>query len=658
MAFNQNERASIVSRYAALYRATLFGDADEAAAGELAALGREYESGLPQIPFARCPIGGEVQLHSFDPFGLDGPWWNYDAPLRPLMERIPSCLAVNGALALHGEVPNMPWLVRPGPGLPFVLPKLLAVDGIFATIRQLAVGPHTAWTVCYFGAEEPEGLALPNAWGTGAYWDASDGMPGWNSRPSDPFEWDFSLSPWIARGKLYWIAPGDDTLTLRAEIAGCPFVGLPGEKREQRIAFGRVMLDNVTPPDAVRLTGSETIGDFEMFELEEGLREELRLPPVPVPVRQRSHAAVFPSGGPVNLLAMLEEAQAFVAANPQVYVAYRPLQAALSSYAGMAATERGAHVEALQCYQAGLQAAPENMALRSHEALALQALGRHAEAREKLEAIVNSVPRGEIMPLVWMLLARRYVEDGEPDKARPLLEELSTFGGEDAAVARFAATMSGSGAPHAMVAEPAASVSPAAAEPAGPRMSKGLVLGLLLALAAGLGGFAAWRVLGPAGAADEAPGAQGPPSISAAGGTDPAVAVAEPSSSAAPASDAASSAIARDLPGIWAPEDGGCAGGFGFAFTPAGRFAEGDEYSGEEGRWSVADGRLTVTIALKYHAEDEVSERKVSAFSNRYAYRIKSFTPGRMELANGEAELAFVRCPDGRRLFVDGEAFP
>jgi hypothetical protein len=131
-----------------------------------------------------------------------------------------------------------------------------------------------------------------------------------------------------------------------------------------------------------------------------------------------------------------------------------------------------------------------------------------------------------------------------------------------------------------------------------------------------------------------------------------------PAAPATQASDAASAAIARDIPGIWVPEEGGCATGFGFAFTPAGRYAEGDEYSGEEGKWTISDGHLIATIELTYAAEDEVSERKVQSVSKRYDYRIKSFTPGRMELANGEADMAFVRCPEGRRLFVDGETFP
>ena len=56
MYFQEEERNRIVSRYAALYRQVLYGGDDGSAAAELAQLGRDYEAGLPQVPFARCPI--------------------------------------------------------------------------------------------------------------------------------------------------------------------------------------------------------------------------------------------------------------------------------------------------------------------------------------------------------------------------------------------------------------------------------------------------------------------------------------------------------------------------------------------------------------------------------------------------------------------------
>ncbi len=125
-----------------------------------------------------------------------------------------------------------------------------------------------------------------------------------------------------------------------------------------------------------------------------------------------------------------------------------------------------------------------------------------------------------------------------------------------------------------------------------------------------------------------------------------------------PASDPLTAQQRRDIAGIWAPEEGGCSTGFGFAFTPAGRYAEGDEYMGEEGRWEIVGGKLIETVTKAYAAEDEVSERKVSAVSKRYEYAIGELTARRLVLVNGEASMAFVRCPDGRRMFTDGESYP
>jgi len=663
MEFNESQRRDLVTRYGDLYRALNLGEeTGETASAELLEVVQAYEEGLPRLPLSRCPLTGEVQVHSFDPYGLDGPWWNYEAPARPLLERIASCIAVTGAVTLAGEVETFPFLCKPGPGLPYVYPRLLELEGVRAVVRQLPVGRHMAWAICYFAPEMPAGVSMPNAWGTGSFWTALDGLPGWYANPEKALDWDFSLSPWIARGKLFWIAPDDATLTLRSDVAGCPFVGLPGEQRMQRIAYGRVSIDGEAAGAKAAATtapGGETIGEFALFELQLDLRGELRIPPVPVPVRQQRIDVVFPQGGPVNLAAMLEEVRAFVATNPQVDDAYRPLQAGLASVAGMAATERGAHEEALQFYQAGLEAIPGNIILRSHEALALQALGRTAEAREKLEAIVKAVPRGEIMPLAWMLLARRYFEDGEPARARPLLDELSEFGGEDAAVAHLVSAMSDAETQQAQRAQSRAQAPQAPDTPAttpAPPMGRSMVLWLLLLLVIGLGGIAAWRVLSPGKSAVEAPAGQTSASTPVGAASVPAGSRAL--SPGIPSSVAASAAIMRDLPGIWAPEQGGCASGFGFTFTPAGRYAEGDEYMGEEGTWEINYGRLIAIITQAYAAEDEVSARKVSRANKRYEYRIKDFTGNRMVLANGEGEMAFVRCPDGRRVFTDGETFP
>ena len=648
--FTEAERADLVARIARLYREALFAEGD--GGGELAEAARAYEAGLPRVALGRCPLTGEVQFHSFDPFGLDGPWWNHEDPQRPLVERNVTCIALTGAVALAGPVGDVPWLCRPGPGLPYVLPRLLASEGVFATLRQIPVGPHTAWAICYFAAEPPAGIELPNDWGSNQRWDAIDGMPGWSACPEDPAERDFALSPWIARGKLFWIAPGDDTLTLRAELAGCPYVGLPGERREQRIAYGRLRLDGEDvqpvpqPPE-----GKETIGEFALFELDEGLREELRLPPVPIPVRLSCRSLVFPAGAPVNLLAMLDEVKAFTAAHPELAGGYAAMQASLALVAGMTAAESGAQEQALAAYRTGLEIAPDSIALRSHEALALVALGRDDESRDAMEALVDDMPRGQVLPLVWMLLARRHAADGETHKALTLLDELERCGEGDPAIARFrAGLLAAPGEAEAAPSNASATEAPAAVAetPAPPRKSLP-VLPLLLLAAIGIGGFSVWRVLGTD---EDAPQASA---------SSPATPEATPSAAPSPSQPPPEDPAVRwrsEIAGIWAPEEGGCASGFGFAFTPAGRYGEGDEYSGEEGNWEITDGQLIERITLSYENPEEAGNPKLTTVSKRYSYVIRELENGHMVLANGEAAMKFVKCPDGRRAFSDGETFP
>ena len=45
-------------------------------------LGR-YLEGIPVRDLSRCPFTGEKVSLAIDDLGLDGLWWNYDAPKRP-----------------------------------------------------------------------------------------------------------------------------------------------------------------------------------------------------------------------------------------------------------------------------------------------------------------------------------------------------------------------------------------------------------------------------------------------------------------------------------------------------------------------------------------------------------------------------------------------
>lgn len=214
---------------------------DAQAGGRLSELGREYEEGLPRLDFARCPFTGLVQRHTFDPYGLDGLWWNLRAPARPLRERLFTCQAITGAVRLETPVENFPFLARPGPDAPFVIPRLLEHPQVLAVVSSLACGRHQAYCIAYFAPDEVDGVEWPNDWGTNERWaEGGESYGGWTEAPDFEPEWDFDLASWIGRGKLFWIVPGDRSLALQRSVHGCPYLNLPGVRSMQHVQYGRV----------------------------------------------------------------------------------------------------------------------------------------------------------------------------------------------------------------------------------------------------------------------------------------------------------------------------------------------------------------------------------------------------------------------------------
>ncbi len=51
---------------------------------------------------------------------------------------------------------------------------------------------------------------------------------------------DFDLAPWIEQGKVFWIAPGDESMTLRSDVQGCPYLNLLGSREFVSICRGKV----------------------------------------------------------------------------------------------------------------------------------------------------------------------------------------------------------------------------------------------------------------------------------------------------------------------------------------------------------------------------------------------------------------------------------
>src|SRR5205814_10093029 len=99
---------------------------------------------------APCPDCGKGPYRSFDPFGLDGLWWRSDAqPEEP--QPCPHFCVLLGAVDLGQHRPRPDFDVHPGPGAPFVMPRLLQYQGMTAVISELTLPEGAlAYPVAYF----------------------------------------------------------------------------------------------------------------------------------------------------------------------------------------------------------------------------------------------------------------------------------------------------------------------------------------------------------------------------------------------------------------------------------------------------------------------------------------------------------------------------
>jgi hypothetical protein len=210
-----------------------------------------YRQWLPEVPVSRCPDTGVIVRWPIDTVDLDGWFWEYDAPVRRPPQWPRTWLAMAGALRIGGSVAPAPFLAKPGPEVPYVVPRLLEQPAVRAVIAELPIGPHTGLPITYFGPR-PRGVSRVNLWGTNTY-PVIDGGEwlGWDEVPEWSPDNDYDLRPWLDSGKLLWIAPGDQTMTLRQGVHGCPYVGHTGNHEYALVEDGDVRYP-APPPQAAR----------------------------------------------------------------------------------------------------------------------------------------------------------------------------------------------------------------------------------------------------------------------------------------------------------------------------------------------------------------------------------------------------------------------
>ena len=216
---------------------------------EIGALREQYLDSLPVVGLSRSPVTGDMLEYTIDTSGLDGLWWDALQPVRPLQTGTADLVGLAGAMRLGSPLEVTPFEVRPGPEVPYVVPRLLALPGVCAVVSQVPVGVHTGYAVAYFGERPPEVPHRVNTWGTDFYEVlCPDGTLAWSQDDDNAFlDRDYDLEPWIRAGKLLWIAPGDTSLLLRAGIEDCPYLALSGSRRDRTIADGVCTEDEDNP---------------------------------------------------------------------------------------------------------------------------------------------------------------------------------------------------------------------------------------------------------------------------------------------------------------------------------------------------------------------------------------------------------------------------
>ena len=203
----------------------------------------EYAENIPYHAFSRCPICETVAEMPMDTLGLDGVWWWEFSPVDfAPPDACEHYQVFLGALDLHGRIPHeIMDGVNPGPGVPFVIPRLLKLDSVKAVLTsfQLETG-DTAYIVTYFSEEPLDDVDLHQEWRREFYSLLDeDGEPVAAETKQD--KWDFDIDYWVGKGKLLWVHAGDESFKLHSALP-FPYSKLEGIRDSQVLSQDGVFL--------------------------------------------------------------------------------------------------------------------------------------------------------------------------------------------------------------------------------------------------------------------------------------------------------------------------------------------------------------------------------------------------------------------------------
>ncbi|MBD3299262.1 MAG: hypothetical protein GF341_11440 [candidate division Zixibacteria bacterium] len=211
-------------------------------------LRQEYFDRLPRILVSRCPVCKTELMRAFDPWGLDGLWWQEEEFTE--FEEPPACehfAVLTGALNLNGLPPlGGRSQANPGPEVPYVIPAVLDLPTMTAVIAQIPMeNGYTAFPIAYFCERQPPPEALTQPWRETSYnYTDVEGNPAWTVK-TDP--WEFELGPWIQKGKVKWIAPNDDQFQIRSGAPNdYPYADVEGLREQLQITDEEMI--TIPPP--------------------------------------------------------------------------------------------------------------------------------------------------------------------------------------------------------------------------------------------------------------------------------------------------------------------------------------------------------------------------------------------------------------------------
>lgn len=192
----------------------------------------EYWDWVPAVDLSRCPFCEAKLARLFDPVDLQGFWWmDRTQRQRPQPKGCEHFCLLTGAVNLNGLPPQGGLFeCRPGPDVPFVIPRILDLPGMTAVISSMAMHcGYTAFPVVYFSRTPVPQPSLSQAWAEKEQRFTVGNQQGWDIKDE---VYDYRLKSWIEQGKVRWLVSGKLN-DVEDAASSYPFGHIRGNARPQ-----------------------------------------------------------------------------------------------------------------------------------------------------------------------------------------------------------------------------------------------------------------------------------------------------------------------------------------------------------------------------------------------------------------------------------------